>query len=186
MSFAGLQSLRDQVNQQQQVIQELQTKVARPSGDTSTLSSNSQPSFTSSVLQIKNKLDSSKIAQSQQTMDTLFNDYQDGLPDITDDFSELGTLIEYSVDFVEQHAPTLMQVLEIAATDTSPFKLETCITLILLVLPPAIMITKTIIEDLINMVVKLKNDIKEVIDKPTIVQQPEPKKKGLLAKLIKK
>ena len=151
MTTPGLTSLTQQVQQLTQQVAALtapQAQVQQPPA-AQLMASIQAPTLLSSILQNQQTI-------AAQKLDTIFQQYQAGIAGIS---TNLGAIVEYSVEFVEANAPTLSQLALAFATDTSPFKLNTCISLILLVLPPAIEIGRELLASIINTVVKLKNEL---------------------------
>lgn len=118
-----------------------------------------QTSLASSIKSIANSLSQ---AEKDAALDNLFTQYQTGLTDANIDpahetFEDLGKLITFSIDFVEKHAPSFTQLVDTVVADNSQFKLQSCIKLIFLVLPPTLYLAEGLLMSLINEVVRLKN-----------------------------
>ena len=141
MSTPGLASLSQQV-------QQLSQQVAQASGGLGVQPPGSP--LMNAILQTQQQMTSAKT-------EALFDLYKQGLTDAIQ--NSLGALIEYSVEFVESNAPSLAQMALAFATDTSPFKLTFCVSLIILVLPPTVEIAKELLIDLVNSIVSLKNKL---------------------------
>ena len=180
----GLVTLRRQLQEQQELINELRrTQAPSPAPTSSSGSRPSEPSFAVSLYQVKAQIADSKTGHATDAIESIYNEFKRDMPVMSESLSELGKLVEYAVDFTEKYAPLMMQLLEVFVTDTSPFKLNTCIMLIILVIPPTVELSRDMLEATINMVVKLKNEVKAVISQVPKPIQPKKKRHGL-AKLF--
>lgn len=148
----------------------LSTKVEQLSQRLQTLEGSMPPSsFTGAVKTIAQSISQ---AEKDAQLEGLFGKYQDGLANAGIDpshesFEDLGKLVSYSVDFVEQNMPSIVDLVDTLIADTSQFKLQTCIKLITLVLPPSIAIAEGIIASLINEIVSIKNKVARISQLPS-------------------
>lgn len=125
--------------------------------------------ISTALYDIKSEIEQSKRGHAQDQLEQYYQSYRDNAPKVDHyDMLNLGKLFEYSVDFVEKIAPSLMKLLQIFSADSSAFKLNTCITLLFTVLPPSTL-TKDMASSIIVTIVDMKNRIYNAID--TIVDQ---------------
>ena len=183
----GFTTLKRQLKEQQDLISELR-RIQIPSPVT-TDPSKPGPSrnFAESIYTIKSQLAESKSGHAADALDSIFEEYRKNVPQVDESLTDLGELIEYSIDFIEKNANLMMNLLEVFSSDESLFKLNTCILLILMVLPTSANISKDVLESTINTIVKLKNEMKAVISQVHIIPKKKHKKKqSFLAKLLNK
>lgn len=133
------------------------------------------------LLAVKNRINQSQEGQVAQSLNTYTSSFLDSCPKFDpENLSSIIDIIEYSVSYVETIYPGLSRLLKIAAEDSSPFKLQTCIVFICLIVPPAFRLAEDIVTGIINSIVALKNKIEEAVQPVapmTVVTLPKKKKK---------
>jgi len=166
-----METLKRKVEEQEKRLEELQAKLDGK-GD----------SFTDKLVSIKDTIERGKMNSNTAEMDSIYASYVAGKPEVENQ-DHVVSLVDYSINFVEKNAPKMMNLLGVLAADSSPFKLQTCITLILLVLPPLVKVAVETLQVMINGFVHLKNKLREaalelVSPEPEIVT-PKKKNKSL-------
>lgn len=173
-----METLKRKVEEQERKIAELEGRLEKPVGVVGTL------------LQVKDGIEREKVKTSAQEIDAIYANYVQGTPEVATE-EHVATLVDYSVNFVESNAPRMMQLLGIAIVDKSPFKLNTCIALILMVLPPAVKVAMEFLRMMINGFVYIKNKAEKAIDdmleshRTAVVPVPAARKKRSLQRWLK-
>lgn len=145
--MTGLNSLATKVDLLTRQLNQLSPQMQQPE------------TFTTAVKSIANTISQ---AEKDQKLQNLFSMYNKGLQDkgidpTHESFEDLGVLVSYSVDFIEDHTPSITELIDTVVEDTSQFKLQTCLKLIALVLPSIFALGEGLISSIINEVVRLKN-----------------------------
>jgi hypothetical protein len=152
-------SIKQQLDQQAKELEELKHQLR-----IKTIPEHIESPISEALFTVKHEIEMSKQGQASEQLEKIYKDYHDNAPSVVlNDMSNLGRLLEYSVDFIDKTAPTLMKAMQIFSADASNFKHHTCIIFITKELPSDHQLTNEILSALINTVVDLRNRLQHVL-----------------------